>query len=61
MPGRIPTPENILASVAFVDGKLEPGSYERNDTYRFVTAEEGLMQLNERWLPKVRAACQKAN
>lgn len=51
MPGRIPTPDNILATVAFVDSKLVPSSYEVNSTYRPLNAEEGWMQLREEWLP----------
>lgn len=50
MPGRIPTPDNILATVAFVDSKLHPETYEINAMYRPLNAEEGWMQLREEWL-----------
>ncbi len=53
MPGRIATPENILSSIAFVDSVIQPGSYQRNDTYRLLTKEEGFLQVQEHWLPKL--------
>lgn len=55
MPGRIATPENIIASVAFVDGVLIPESYERNASYRLVTGYEGPIQMPGTWLEKIRA------
>lgn len=61
MPGRIPTPENILASVAISDGQLAMQSYERNDTYRVSTAEEGVMQLRPEWLARVKRRCEEVN
>ncbi|PWN88866.1 hypothetical protein FA10DRAFT_131472 [Acaromyces ingoldii] len=61
MPGRIPTPENIFATVAFTEGELRPESYEANDTYRIVTAEEGFMQLRPHWHDFVCKACEAVN
>lgn len=61
MPGRIPTPENIFGTVAFTEGELRPESYEVNDTYRIVTAEEGFMQLRPHWHPFVCKACEAVN
>lgn len=67
MPGRIPTPDSIFSTVAFVDGKFcvdESGSvdgYEINDTYRLVTKEEGPMQLREEWLEVIRKKLEEVN
>jgi len=61
MPGRQAWPENIIASVAFVDGELQEKSYQPNDAYRLVTAQDGFLQLKETWLEKVRRHCQEAN
>ncbi|PWZ00526.1 hypothetical protein BCV70DRAFT_205984 [Testicularia cyperi] len=55
MPGRIATPENIIASVAFVDSTLNPDSYEINDSYRLVTGYEGPIQMADSWIEKLRA------
>jgi hypothetical protein len=54
MPGRIANPENILASVAFVDGQLDPNTYEVNHSYRLVTGYDGPIQLAESWIQKLR-------
>jgi hypothetical protein len=61
MPGRIATPENIIASVAFVDSSLQPDSYQPNETYRVLTKEEGWMQLQEQWLEVVRKRMKASN
>lgn len=44
-------------SVAFVDYQVAPDSYEANETYRLVTAEEGIMQLRPNWLDLIKNAC----
>ncbi|SNX83154.1 uncharacterized protein MEPE_01860 [Melanopsichium pennsylvanicum] len=54
MPGRIATPENIIASVAFTEGKLNVESYEENKSYRLVTGYEGPIQMADGWLEKLR-------
>ncbi|CDS00001.1 hypothetical protein [Sporisorium scitamineum] len=54
MPGRIATPENIIASVAFTEGKLNVESYEENKPYRLVTGYEGPIQMADSWLEKLR-------
>lgn len=54
MPGRIATPESIIASVAFVDGKLDVDSYQINGSYRLTTGYEGPIQMADSWLRKIR-------
>ncbi|CBQ71942.1 conserved hypothetical protein [Sporisorium reilianum SRZ2] len=54
MPGRIATPENIIASVAFTEGKLNVESYEENKSYRLVTGYEGPIQMADSWIEKLR-------
>ncbi|KAE8250615.1 hypothetical protein A4X13_0g4554 [Tilletia indica] len=71
MPGRQAWPENIIASVAFIDGELQArpkagegdgqGSYQPNDAYRLLTAQHGFIQLKETWLEKVRKRCAEHN
>ncbi|PWN35605.1 uncharacterized protein FA14DRAFT_189549 [Meira miltonrushii] len=61
MPGRIPTPENIIAMVAFTEGQIRPDSYEPNDVYRIVTSEEGFIQLRPNWLDLVTKRCKEIN
>ncbi|UZJ51593.1 hypothetical protein CBS101457_000913 [Exobasidium rhododendri] len=61
MPGRIATPENIIASVAFTDGELKMESYEPNDVHRIVTSEEGFMELRPNWLMFIKDKCEKVN
>ncbi|GAC96214.1 hypothetical protein PHSY_003794 [Pseudozyma hubeiensis SY62] len=53
MPGRIATPENIIASVAFTDGQLNVESYEENKSYRLVTGYEGPIQMADSWIEKL--------
>lgn len=48
-------------TVAFTEGELRPESYEANDTYRIVTAEEGFMQLRPHWHDFVCKACEAVN
>ncbi|KAN0066261.1 hypothetical protein ACQY0O_000355 [Thecaphora frezii] len=60
-PGRIATPESIIASVAFVDGVLEPESYEANASYRLVTGYEGPIHMPQGWIDKIRARVQELN
>lgn len=54
MPGRISPPEAIFGSVAFTDAKLDPETYERNETYRFAVKNDGPMKLRENWLKAIR-------
>ncbi|SPO21920.1 uncharacterized protein UTRI_01907_B [Ustilago trichophora] len=54
MPGRIATPENIIASVAFTEGELNVESYEENKSYRLVTGYEGPIQMSDSWIGKLR-------
>lgn len=54
MPGRIATPENIIASVAFTEGELNVESYEENKSYRLVTGYEGPIQMADGWIEKLR-------
>ena len=54
MPGRIATPENIIASVAFTEGELNVESYEENKSYRLVTGYEGPIQMADSWIEKLR-------
>lgn len=54
MPGRIATPESIIASVAFVDGQLDVDSYQINESYRLVTGYEGPIQMADSWIQKIR-------
>ncbi len=54
MPGRIATPENIIASVAFTEGKINVESYEENKSYRLVTGYEGPIQMADGWIAKLR-------
>lgn len=54
MPGRIATPENIIASVAFTDGQLNVESYEENRSYRLVTGYEGPIQMADSWIEKLK-------
>lgn len=54
MPGRIATPENIIASVAFTEGQLNVESYEENKSYRLVTGYEGPIQMADNWIEKLR-------
>ena len=54
MPGRIATPENIIASVAFTEGQLNVESYEENKSYRLVTGYEGPIQMADSWIEKLR-------
>ncbi|KAK0550441.1 hypothetical protein OC845_002684 [Tilletia horrida] len=70
MPGRQAWPENIIASIAFTDGELRvrdesgdtsKGSYQPNDAYRLLTAQDGFIQLKETWLEKVRQRCEQHN
>ncbi|KAK0536979.1 hypothetical protein OC834_000974 [Tilletia horrida] len=73
MPGRQAWPDNIIASVAFVDGVLQVRSgggddgseqkstYQPNDAYRLLTAQHGFIQLKETWLDKVRKRCAEKN
>ncbi|KDN45314.1 hypothetical protein K437DRAFT_123621 [Tilletiaria anomala UBC 951] len=61
MPGRIATPENILASIAFTDSAVHPDSYQANETYRVLTKAEGWIQLKQEWLQKVRRALLEKN
>ncbi|PWN52658.1 hypothetical protein IE53DRAFT_307832, partial [Violaceomyces palustris] len=48
-PGRIGTPENIIASVAFVDGELKMESYQINKSYVFLTGSDGPLQIKDEW------------
>ncbi|GAK63569.1 uncharacterized protein PAN0_003d1774 [Moesziomyces antarcticus] len=59
MPGRIATPENIIASVAFTDGTLKVDSYEINNSYRLVTGYEGPIQMADSWIAKLRSRFEK--
>ncbi|CAD6885767.1 unnamed protein product [Tilletia controversa] len=72
MPGRQAWPENILASIVFIDGELQArpkadgtgdsqGSYQPNDAYRLLTAQDGFIQLKQTWLDKVRKRCAEHN
>lgn len=54
MPGRIATPESIIASVAFVEGQLDIDSYQINESYRLVTGYEGPIQMADTWIQKIR-------
>ncbi|PWN27713.1 hypothetical protein BDZ90DRAFT_232117 [Jaminaea rosea] len=60
MPGRIPTPDAIIASVSFTGGKLAPESYTVNGTHRAVTKEEGFVVLRDTWFEAIKAALSKA-
>ncbi|PWN21470.1 hypothetical protein BCV69DRAFT_282193 [Microstroma glucosiphilum] len=60
MPGRIPTPDAIIASVSFTDCTIAPDSYEINDTYRPVTREEGFIVLRDVWLEALKARLAKS-
>jgi len=73
MPGRIPTPDSIFATVAFSNSEIQiskseevsengsvPG-YEVNDTYRLITKEEGPIQLRDEWLEVVRRRLEEVN
>lgn len=55
MPGRVPSPDDIFASIAFQHGKLDATTYEPNAMYRFCVRPEGPMQLPPAWLDAVRA------
>jgi hypothetical protein len=61
MPGRIPTPENIIGMVAFTDSQIRLESYEPNDTYRIITHEEGFIQLKPFWHDAIIKNVEKAN
>ncbi|CAO1630055.1 unnamed protein product [Parajaminaea phylloscopi] len=56
MPGRIPTPDAIIATVSFTECKLAPDSYTPNDTYRPITKEEGFTVLRSVWLDALKEA-----
>ncbi|EPQ32286.1 uncharacterized protein PFL1_00483 [Pseudozyma flocculosa PF-1] len=60
-PGRIATPESIIASVAFVDGQLQIDSYEANASYRLVTGYEGPMHLRPNWQELIRQKVRDLN
>ena len=54
VPGRVSSPDDILASVGFSEEKIISSTYEPNNMYRFCNGTEGPMQLPERWLKIVR-------
>lgn len=51
----------VIQMVAFTEGQIRPDSYEPNDVYRIVTAEEGFIQLRPNWLDLVTKRCKEIN
>ncbi|BGP39599.1 hypothetical protein JCM10449v2_003550 [Rhodotorula kratochvilovae] len=56
---RVPSPQDILASVLVQDGKLVGASYEPNRVAYRVVTEDGLMRLPQALLDRVKKACVK--
>ncbi|CAO1617539.1 unnamed protein product [Sympodiomycopsis kandeliae] len=60
MPGRIPTPDAIIASVSFANCKISPETYEINGTHRPITKEEGWTVLRDVWLDALKARLKRS-
>ncbi|CEH14660.1 hypothetical protein CBOM_02486 [Ceraceosorus bombacis] len=60
MPGRIPYPENILASIGFDNQELVGETYSPNEVHRIITKELGVMVLRPAWHARLMEELDKA-